>query len=60
MSTAKNRKRLGERLVTEFAEFRDHLRNGEIDKKYTVRTVELDNHVYLSEPTWAERCEDYV
>ena len=44
MSKAKGSKqRIGERLVTEFSELRDALRKREpIEKKYTVRTVELE------------------
>ncbi len=39
----KNRKRLGERLIGEFTEFRDALRSRQpIERKYTVKTVELD------------------
>lgn len=35
--------RLGERLVTEFGELRDTLRNKEpVEHRFTVRTVELD------------------
>jgi putative transcriptional regulator len=37
------KRRLGERLVEEFTELRDTLRSGQpIEKKFTVRTVELD------------------
>jgi len=39
----KKRRRLGERLVTEFSQFRDTLRSKKpVEKRYTVRTVELD------------------
>lgn len=38
-----NKRRLGERLVAEFSELRDALRaNKPVEKRYTVRTVELD------------------
>jgi len=43
MRTKGEKKRLGQRLVAEFTQFRDDLRNRQpIEKKYTVRTVELD------------------
>jgi len=38
-----NKRRLGQRLVSEFSELRDALRGKEpIERRFTVRTVELD------------------
>jgi len=43
MVTKGNKRRLGERLVAEFSDLRDALRaNKPVEKRYTVRTVELD------------------